>query len=33
MFPVLIDRRERHPDHAGARITDLRQLLALLEAA
>jgi putative hydrolase of the HAD superfamily len=33
MFPVLIDRRERHPDHAGACITDLRQLLALLEAA
>ena len=33
MFPVLIDRRERHPDHAGTRITDLRELLALLEAA
>ncbi|HVF07614.1 MAG TPA: HAD-IA family hydrolase [Actinomycetota bacterium] len=33
MFPVLIDRRERHPDHAGARITDLRDLVGLLEAA
>ena len=33
MFPVLIDRRERHPDHAGTRITDLRELLALLEVA
>lgn len=33
MFPVLIDRRERHPDHADARITDLRDLLGLLEAA
>jgi putative hydrolase of the HAD superfamily len=26
MFPVLIDRRGRHPDHQGARITDLRHL-------
>ncbi len=33
MFPVLIDRRERHPDHAGVRITDLRDLLGVLEAA
>jgi len=33
MFPVLIDRRVRHPDHPGARITDLRELAALLEAA
>ena len=33
MFPVLIDRRERHPDHDGARITDLRELADLLEAA
>ena len=33
MFPVLIDRRERFPDHAGARITDLRDLLGLLDAA
>jgi putative hydrolase of the HAD superfamily len=31
MFTVLIDRRERHPDHAGARITDLGELSALLE--
>jgi signal transduction histidine kinase len=23
MFPVLIDRRQRHADHVGARITDL----------
>lgn len=33
MFPVLIDRRERHPAHAGARLTDLRQLPDLLGAA
>ena len=26
MFPVLIDRRGRHPDHIGARVTDLRDL-------
>lgn len=32
MFPVLVDRRGRHPDHAGARVTDLRDLLPLLEA-
>jgi putative hydrolase of the HAD superfamily len=33
MFPVLIDRRERHPHHDGARITDLRALPDVLEAA
>jgi putative hydrolase of the HAD superfamily len=33
MFPVLIDRRGRHPEHDGARITDLRSLLETLEAA
>lgn len=33
MFPVLIDRRDRFPDHAGARIRDLRDLPAALEAA
>jgi putative hydrolase of the HAD superfamily len=33
MFPVLIDRRGRHPDHRGARIADLRDLPALLEAS
>lgn len=33
MFPVLIDRRGRHPDHPGARITDLRELAGVLEAA
>lgn len=33
MFPVLIDRRERHPQHDGARITDLRALPAVLEVA
>jgi putative hydrolase of the HAD superfamily len=33
MFPVLIDRRERHPAHDGARITDMRSLAGLLEAA
>jgi putative hydrolase of the HAD superfamily len=33
MFPVLIDRRDRHPGFAGARVTDLRELPALLEAA
>jgi hypothetical protein len=30
MFPVLVDRRGRFPDHAGARITDLRELPAIL---
>lgn len=33
MFPVLIDRRERHPEHAGARVTDLRHLPAALGLA
>ena len=26
MFPILVDRRERHVDHPGARVTDLAQL-------
>ena len=26
MFPVLIDRRGRHPEHVGVRVTDLRDL-------
>jgi putative hydrolase of the HAD superfamily len=30
MFPVLIDRRERHAGHAGARITDLADLAEVL---
>jgi putative hydrolase of the HAD superfamily len=33
MFPVLIDRRERHTTFDGTRVTDLRDLAALLEAA
>src|SRR5437763_1973905 len=33
MFPVLIDRRGRHPDFPGPRVSDLRQLPALLEAS
>lgn len=33
MFPVLIDRRGRHPDHDGVRITDLHDLPSVLEAA
>ncbi len=33
MTPVLIDRRERFPDHEGLRITDLRDLPTVLEAA
>lgn len=33
MTPVLIDRRGRFPDHDGARIEDLRDLPAALEAA
>lgn len=32
MTPVLIDRRERFPEHEGTRITDMRELPALLEA-
>ena len=31
MFPVLIDRRDRHADHAGARITDLADLPRVLD--
>ena len=33
IFPVLIDRRERHPLHDGARVADLRALPDVLEAA
>jgi putative hydrolase of the HAD superfamily len=33
MFPVLVDRRDRFPGHVGARLTDLRDLPAILEAA
>ena len=33
MFPVLVDRRDRFPDHLGARVRDLRDLPAILEAA
>jgi putative hydrolase of the HAD superfamily len=32
MFPVLVDRRNRFPDHAGPRVTDLRELPAVLGA-
>jgi putative hydrolase of the HAD superfamily len=30
MFPVLVDRRDRFPDHPGARVTDLRDLPAAI---
>jgi putative hydrolase of the HAD superfamily len=33
MTPILIDRRGRFPDHEGARIEDLRDLVAALETA
>jgi putative hydrolase of the HAD superfamily len=33
MFPVLVDRRDRFPEHPGARVGDLRELPAVLEAA
>ena len=33
MLPVLIDRRDRFPDHRGVRIRDLRELPGVLEAA
>jgi putative hydrolase of the HAD superfamily len=33
MTPVLIDRRGRHAEHPGLRVTDLRQLRSVLEAA
>jgi HAD superfamily hydrolase (TIGR01549 family) len=32
MFAVLVDRRDRFPDHPGPRIRDLRELPAVLEA-
>jgi putative hydrolase of the HAD superfamily len=32
MFPVLIDRRGRHPGHVGARVTDLRDLPGVIGA-
>ncbi|HZB78323.1 MAG TPA: HAD family hydrolase [Actinomycetota bacterium] len=32
MFPVLVDRRDRFPHHTGARVRDLRDLPAILEA-
>ena len=32
MFPVLVDRRNRFPDHRGARVVDLRELPAVLRA-
>jgi putative hydrolase of the HAD superfamily len=32
MFPILIDRRERYADHAGARITDMAELPGILDA-
>jgi len=31
MYPVLIDRRDRYPDHDGARITHLDQLAGMLD--
>jgi putative hydrolase of the HAD superfamily len=33
MFAVLVDRRDRFPDHPGTRIRDLRELPRVLEAA
>jgi putative hydrolase of the HAD superfamily len=33
MYAVLVDRRDRFPDHPGTRIHDLRELPGLLEAA
>lgn len=33
MFPVLVDRRDRFPDHIGARVRDLRDLPAILETS
>jgi putative hydrolase of the HAD superfamily len=33
MFAVLVDRRDRFPEHPGARVRDLRELPAMLEAA
>ncbi len=31
MFPVLIDRRERHADHVGTRITGMAELAEVLD--
>ena len=33
MYPVLIDRRERHPSFDGVRIQRLTELAGVLEAA
>jgi putative hydrolase of the HAD superfamily len=33
MFPVLIDRRDRYPEHPGTRITDLRALAGVVRSA
>jgi HAD superfamily hydrolase (TIGR01549 family) len=33
MFPVLVDRRDRFPEHPGARVRDLRELPMLLGIA
>jgi putative hydrolase of the HAD superfamily len=33
MFAVLVDRRDRHADHVGPRVEDLRDLPALLASA
>jgi HAD superfamily hydrolase (TIGR01549 family) len=33
MFAILVDRRERFPEHRGPRVRDLRELPAILEAA
>jgi putative hydrolase of the HAD superfamily len=33
MFPVLLDRRARHPEHEGVRISDLQELAGVLGAA
>jgi HAD superfamily hydrolase (TIGR01549 family) len=33
MFPILVDRRNRFPDHPGARVADLRDLPAALGVA
>jgi putative hydrolase of the HAD superfamily len=33
MFAVLIDRRDRHPEHPGPRVADLRDLEPLLAGA
>ncbi|MBW3662248.1 MAG: HAD-IA family hydrolase [Actinobacteria bacterium] len=30
LLPVLVDRRGRHPDHTGHRVTDLRELVDVL---